>query len=167
MYVIIEQMKVALGGTFDPLHDGHKKLLKKVFELSDGGEIVIGVTSDRFARIGRSIVVLPYNARAENIRQYMYKEYGVKVRTVELNDRYGVTLDEGFDYIVISPETYNVALKINELRKERGKKPIKIVKVEHLKATDGKTIASTRIKVGEIKLQSAKVKINFSLEKKV
>jgi len=38
-------MKVAIGGTFDPLHDGHKKLLKKVFELSEGGEIVIGVTS--------------------------------------------------------------------------------------------------------------------------
>lgn len=41
-------------------------------------------------------------------------------------------------------------LKINELREERGKKPIKIVKVEHLKAADGKAISSTRIKAGEI-----------------
>ncbi|MDI6886417.1 MAG: phosphopantetheine adenylyltransferase [archaeon] len=143
-------MKVAIGGTFDPLHDGHKKLLKKVYELSEGGEIVIGVTSDTMARASRNRVVLPYKVRAENIRQYMYKEYGIKVRTVELHDRYGITLDEDIDYIVISPETYEVALKINELRKERGKKPIKIVKVEHAKAADGKTISSTRIKEGEI-----------------
>ena len=143
-------MRIAIGGTFDPLHDGHKDLLKKVFELSEGGEIVVGVTSDRFARAGRVRDVLHYEARTENIRRYMYAEYGVNVRTVELNDRYGITLDEDFDYIVISPETYNVALKINELRKERGKKPIKIVKVEHLKAVDGETISSTRIKAGEI-----------------
>jgi pantetheine-phosphate adenylyltransferase len=143
-------MKVAIGGTFDPLHDGHKKLLKKVFELSEGGEIAIGVTSDTMARASRSREVLPYKARAEKIRRYMYEEYGVEVRIEELNDRYGVTLNEDFDYIVISPETYSVAVKINELRKERGKKAIKIVKVEHMKAADGKIISSTRIKAGEI-----------------
>ena len=43
-----------------------------------------------------------------------------------------------------------MALEINRLRKERGKKPIKIIKVEHAKAADGKTISSTRIKKGEI-----------------
>jgi pantetheine-phosphate adenylyltransferase len=143
-------MKVAIGGTFDQLHDGHKKLLKKVFELSAGGEIVLGVTSDTMARASRSREILPYEIRAENVRDYMYKEYGVQVRTVELNDRYGVTLEEDFDYIVISPETYAVALQINELREERGKKPITIVKVAHVKAADGKVISSTRVKAGEI-----------------
>jgi pantetheine-phosphate adenylyltransferase len=127
-------VRVAIGGTFDPLHDGHKKLLKKVYELSEGSEIVIGVTSDRMARASRN---------------------RVKVRTVELHDRYGVTLDEDFDYIVISPETYEVALQINELRKEREKKPITIVKVEHAKAADGKAISSTRIKEGEIDTHGA------------
>lgn len=143
-------MKVAIGGTFDPLHDGHKKLLNRVFELSEGGEIVIGVTSDTMARTNKTRVVLPYKTRAENVRQHMYEEYGADVRIAELNDRYGPTLNEDFNYIVISPETYPVALKINELRKERGKKPITIVKVEHLKAADGKLISSTRIKAGEI-----------------
>ncbi|MFZ2071020.1 MAG: phosphopantetheine adenylyltransferase [Halobacteriota archaeon] len=144
-------MKVAIGGTFDPLHDGHKKLLKRVYELSDGGEIVIGVTSDKMARATRSREVRPYHVRAKNITQYMYNEYGVTVMIEELNDRYGITIDEeNIDYIVISPETYEVALQINELRQARGKKPIKIVKVEHAKAVDGETISSTRIKAGEI-----------------
>ncbi len=152
-------MKIAIGGTFDPLHDGHKKLLEKVFELSAGGEIVIGVTSDTMARASRSREIFPYEVRAENVREYMYTEYGVQVRTVELNDRYGVTLDEDFDYIVISPETYAVALEINELREERGKKPIAIVKVAHVKAADGKVISSTRIKAGEIDQHGTLLKV--------
>jgi pantetheine-phosphate adenylyltransferase len=146
----VRKIRVAIGGTFDPLHDGHKKLLKKVYELSEGGEIVIGVTSDKMARANKDRLVLPYDRRAEKIRQYMREEYGITVRTMALNDRYGVTLDEDIDYIVISPETYDVALTINELRKERGKKPIKIVNVAHAKAADGKVISSTRIKAGEI-----------------
>jgi pantetheine-phosphate adenylyltransferase len=143
-------MKVAFGGTFDPLHDGHKKLLKRVYELSDGGEIVIGVTSDAMARAYRDRDVRPFEERAAAIQQYMREEYGVVARVVKLHDRYGPTLNEDFDYIVISPETYPVAVKINELRKARGKKPIEIVRVEHVKAADGGLISSTRINAGEI-----------------
>ncbi|MCD6202924.1 MAG: phosphopantetheine adenylyltransferase [Methanophagales archaeon] len=147
-------MRVAVGGTFEPLHDGHKRLLRKAYELcadgNDDGEIVIGITSDRMAEATKTRLVLPYKVRAANIAQYMHREYQVRVRTVELDDRYGVTLEEDIDYIVISPETYDVAVEINELRKERGKEPIKIVKVEHAKAEDGKPIASRRIKAGEI-----------------
>ena len=147
-------MRIAVGGTFEPLHDGHKRLLRKAYELcadgNDDGEIVIGITSDRMAEATKTRLVLPYKVRAANIAQYMYREYQVRVRTVELDNRYGVTLDEDVDYIVISPETYDVAVEINKLRKERGKKPIEIVKVEHTKAEDGKPIASRRIKAGEI-----------------
>ena len=147
-------MRIAVGGTFEPLHDGHKRLLRKAYELcadsNDDGEIVIGITSDRMAEATKTRLVLPYKVRAANIAQYMYREYQVRVRTVELDNRYGVTLDEDVDYIVISPETYDVAVEINKLRKERGKEPIEIIKVEHTKAEDGKPIASRRIKAGEI-----------------
>ncbi len=142
---------MVVGGTFDPLHDGHKRLLRRAYELSGSdGEVVIGITSNRMVKANKSRLVLPYTVRAANVAQYMYREYQIRVQTVELEDRYGVTLDEDIDYIIISPETYDVALEINELRRARGKKPIKIVKVEHVKAEDGKPISSTRIKAGEI-----------------
>ena len=41
-----EYEKVAVGGTFDKFHDGHKKLLSTAFEL--GRQIEVGVTSEAF-----------------------------------------------------------------------------------------------------------------------
>ena len=142
-------MKVALGGTFNPLHDGHKALLRKVVELSKADEIVIGLTSDDMAR-ERYRTVLSYTVRAENIKQYMKREYGVDVRIIELFDRFGITLDEEIDSIVVSPETVVVADEINELRKDRGCKAMKVIVVDHVLAEDGDIISSTRIKKGEI-----------------
>ena len=45
-------MRVAVGGTFQPLHDGHKTLLRKAFELSKN--VDIGLTSDEMARSMRT-----------------------------------------------------------------------------------------------------------------
>ena len=38
---------VALGGTFDIIHDGHMKLLNKAFSISN--KAIIGLTSDELA----------------------------------------------------------------------------------------------------------------------
>ncbi len=39
-----------VGGTFESLHDGHKRLLTRWFELpGPDGPVVIGLTSDSFA----------------------------------------------------------------------------------------------------------------------
>ncbi|HDM60139.1 MAG TPA: phosphopantetheine adenylyltransferase [Archaeoglobus veneficus] len=138
--------KVALGGTFEPLHEGHKKLIDVAVKL---GDVTIGVTSDELAR-KRLRSVLPYEIRAENLRQYMLRKYGFEPEIVRIYDPYGETLEIDFDYIVVSPETYSVAEMINEKRKELGKKEIKIVKVDWVRAEDGEPISATRIKRGEI-----------------
>ncbi len=140
--------KVALGGTFEPLHEGHKKLIEVAIKLG-GKDIMIGVTSDEMAR-KRFRSVLPFKIRAENLRQFVKRKYGFEPEIVEIRDPYGKTLEIDFEYLVVSPETYGMALKINEKRKELGKRPIKIVKVEFVLAEDGKPISSTRIKNGEI-----------------
>ncbi len=141
-------MKVALGGTFEPLHEGHKKLIDVAIKLG-GRNVTIGITSDKMAR-ARMRSVLPFVIRAENVRRYVMKKYGFEPEIVKITDPYGKTLEVDFEYLVVSPETYEMALRINEKRAKLGKKKIKIVKVDWVLAEDGKPISSTRIKRGEI-----------------
>jgi len=138
--------KVALGGTFEPLHQGHKKLIQVAMGL---GEVTIGITNDKMAR-KKLRSVLPFEIRAENVRRYIIREYQLKPEIVRLDDPFGITLSSDFDYIVVSPETLSVANAINEKRKELGKKEIEIVMVDFVMAEDNKPISSTRIKKGEI-----------------
>ncbi|MBC7115302.1 MAG: pantetheine-phosphate adenylyltransferase [Archaeoglobi archaeon] len=140
-------MKVAVGGTFEPLHDGHKALLEKAFSL--GCEVVIGVTSDEMAR-KRVRSVLPFEIRAENLRRYVKRRFGVEPKIMKLNDKYGDVVEGDYRYIVVSPETYPVALEINERREKKGKNPVEIILVPHVLAEDGEPISSTRIKKGII-----------------
>ncbi|MCX9013045.1 MAG: phosphopantetheine adenylyltransferase [Candidatus Methanoperedens sp.] len=140
--------RVVVGGTFDPLHDGHRALLGKACELSLGGELVIGLTSDRMAK-NKSHKVDDYRMRYDSIRRF-FREQGINPVIIKLDDPYGPTLHEDFDYIVVSPETYPTALRINEIREEKGLKPIEIVLVDYVLAEDGLPISSTRISRGEI-----------------
>jgi pantetheine-phosphate adenylyltransferase len=148
-------VKVALGGTFEPLHEGHKKLIDVAIELG-GEQVMIGITSDRMAR-ARMRSVLPFSIRAENVRRYILRKYGFEPNIVKITDPFGRTLQLDFDYLVVSPETYEVALKINEKRLEMGKRKIKIVKVNWVMAEDGRPISSTRIKRGEIDRYGGKI----------
>ncbi len=140
-------MKVALGGTFDPLHEGHKRLIRKAFSISR--DVVFGVTSDEMAR-KRLRNVLPCTVRVRNLKEYVKRLYGVEPRIEIIRDCYGKTLEEDYDYLIVSPETYENARRINEKRIEMGKKPITIVVVDFVLAYDKKPISATRIKNGEI-----------------
>jgi len=137
---------VAIGGTFDVLHDGHKALLKKAYTL---GDVIIGLVSDEMAR-KKALVVNTYQSRKKAVTVYIKALTGTDPLIVALNDPFGPTLEERFDYIVVSPETLAVAKKINALRSQRGLLPIKIVCVNFVLAQDGKPISSTRIHNGEI-----------------
>lgn len=143
---------VAVGGTFEYLHYGHKKLLEKAVELAtNGGEVHIGVTSDKMANNSK-INVSGYHIRKNNIIHYMNTKYAgnINYRIFELNNSFGPAIEYDYDYIVVSPETYNNALKINEFRKKNGLNLIKIIQINYILAEDGKPISSTRIKKGII-----------------
>ncbi|WP_440947415.1 phosphopantetheine adenylyltransferase [Methanosarcina sp. T3] len=142
--------KVAVGGTFQYLHDGHARLIEKAFEIAGNGKVYIGLTSDEMLQKNHSID--NYENRRVRLLEYI-DEMEIpkeKYEITRLNDPCGPTVEEDFDYIVVSPETYPVALKINRIREKKGKKPLEIVYVEYVMAEDGTPISSTRIAKGEI-----------------
>jgi pantetheine-phosphate adenylyltransferase len=142
--------KVAVGGTFQYFHDGHAKLIEKAFEIAEDGKVYIGLTSD--SMINKSHSIDNYEKRRARLLQSI-KEMGFpqgRYEVTRLNNPCGPTLEEDFDYIVVSPETYPVALKINRIREEKGKEPLEIVYVDYVMAEDGIPISSTRIAEGEI-----------------
>jgi pantetheine-phosphate adenylyltransferase len=142
--------KVAVGGTFQYLHDGHAKLIEKAFEIAQDGTVHIGLTSDEMLHKSHDIENFE-SRRAQLLRYLKEKGYPEDIyEVVSLNDPCGPSVEEDFDYIIVSPETYPVALKINDIREKRGKKPLEIVYVEYVMAEDGIPISSTRITEGEI-----------------
>ncbi len=140
--------RVAVGGTFDPLHDGHKALLSRACELSKGGELLVGLTSDEMI-LSKNHDVNDYSSRRKEVDLFT-REQGINPKIVKLDDPFGPTIRDDFDLIVVSPETHHVALKINEIRKKKGLKEIELVLVDYVLAEDGLPISSSRIKKGGI-----------------
>ena len=138
--------KVAVGGTFDKFHYGHRRLIDIAFEI--GTYVVIGVTSNEFGGIkGR---IEPCNVRMSNLRSLLEKKHQ-NYDIQQLNDPYGTTItDQTIDAIVVSEETEPTAFKINKIRKEKNMKPLDIVTIGMVLADDGIPISSTRIRRGEI-----------------
>ena len=140
--------RAAVGGTFNPLHDGHIALLRKAVELSRGGELLIGLTSDEMTR-KKDHEVDDYNTRLNDVMKFI-KTLGIIPTIVRLDDPYGPTIREDFDYLVVSPETHPSGLMINMIRKEKGLCQLNIVLVDYVLADDGLPISSTRVWNGEI-----------------
>jgi pantetheine-phosphate adenylyltransferase len=145
--------KVVLGGTFDILHKGHEALLKKAFEL---GKVTIGLTSNKFAQKLKKRRITPFKERKKNLENFVKEKFSKRVRIIKINDIFGPTLKEDFDFIVVSEETFKNALKINQKRKKLKKPEIKIVKIEMILAEDKKPISCARIREGEIDKEGRK-----------
>ncbi len=143
-------MKVCIGGTFDKLHKGHKTLIKKAFEKAgDKGSVFIGVTTDDFAKDKKN--VKPLKERINNVQAYLNKKkYYNKYVIKPISDRYGPSINNDFDAIVVSTETIKTAKEINNKRTKIGKKPLEIVEIKPVLAEDGLRISSTRIRNNEI-----------------
>lgn len=143
--------KVAVGGTFDELHKGHKTLLEKAFEI--GEAVIIGLSSDGFVlKMGKPHVTASYAERKKELETYL-QEHDLTKRTkiVQLNDPYGLTIKgDNLDALVVSKETEAIASKINDIRKGEKLPPLKIVTVDMVQAENSSPISTTRIRKGEI-----------------
>ncbi len=145
-------MDVALGGTFDPVHDGHRRLFERAFEL---GDVTVGLTSDDLAVETRHVdrYVRPFEDRKRDLTAELTSFADRYDRTFEirrLEEPTGIAVEPQFDFLIVSPETVDGGRKINEIRTDRGDDPLELVVVDHARAEDGDIISSTRIVKGEI-----------------
>jgi len=142
---------VAVGGTFDEFHKGHRALLMKAFEA--GEQVLIGLCSDEFAKkLHKPHPTAPYEQRLEELKDFLGKhDFLKRAKIIPLNDVYGVTLSKGcVESLVVSRETESAALKINEERKKLGLPPLDIAVIEMVPSENHAPISTTRIRRGEI-----------------
>lgn len=141
---------MALGGTFDHFHRGHKRLIRRAFET--GRYIVIGITTDELARELGKEELEPFDKRRKAVEDYIKGEFeNVRYEILGLNDPYGPILeDSDIIALVVSPETLSRGYEALKIREEKGMKPLDLYIVPFVLAEDGLPISSSRIRKGEI-----------------
>lgn len=145
-------MRVAVAGTFGPIHDGHREMLRKALEVGDEG-VVVGLASDEFANAKRDRWVPEFEEREQQLRETItaLDEWDREVEIRKFHDEHGFADDDPeLDALVVSPETDEELAAINDDRAERGMDPLEPLVVPYAMAEDGERISSTRIVRGEI-----------------
>jgi pantetheine-phosphate adenylyltransferase len=155
-----------LGGTFTPIHNGHRALLHKAFQTAshdgDGdGHVVVGLTSTDLARETRSDPahvdllgpLADRRAALETELDRMGAAYTASYEIIELTDPEGPAATRAdVDALVVSPEAkaQRRAYDLNQHRVENGLGPLEVHTPPFVVAEDGTRISSTRIRNGEI-----------------
>lgn len=144
---------VALGGTFGPIHDGHREMFRRAFEI---GDVLLGVTSDTLATQTRHEPrpIPSFSKRKTALKEELDALADTYNREYEINKLTdpagGVDENPDVTHLIVSPETFSRGESLNETRVENGLEPLSIEIVDPLLADDGKRISSTRIVNGEI-----------------
>lgn len=143
--------KVAVGGTFDELHKGHKALLSTAFEL--GENVVIGLSSDELvSKMKKPHVTASYIERQQGLKKWVSQQgWTTRVEIVPLYDAFGSSIkDPEIEALIVSQETTANAEKINERRCNAGLEPLQIFAITMVPSQNCGPISTTRIRRGEM-----------------
>ncbi len=143
--------KVAVGGTFDELHRGHKTLLSAAFEV--GESVVIGLTSDEMVtKLNKPHKTASYEERKRELRKWLNLQgWGFRAEITPLFDAFGSSIkDAKIEALVVSLETAPSAEKINERRQKAGLGALRIVAINMVPSQNCRPISTTLIRRGEM-----------------
>lgn len=145
-----EYSLVAMGGTFDIIHKGHIALISKAFLISD--QVMIGLTSDDFARNKGKKIFNSYRDRLDNLQNVINEMFPKsKYQIIELKGDFGpAVLEESVKALIVSEETQDKGGILNEMRAKRGIPPVDVIIVPIELAQDNNKISTTRIRNSEI-----------------
>jgi pantetheine-phosphate adenylyltransferase len=155
-----------LGGTFTPIHNGHRALLHKAFQTAshDGegdGHVIVGLTSTVLAEKMRTDP-----SHADELGSFLDRRDDLETELERIAEAYTATFEifqletphgpagnrEDIDALVVSPEAkaQQRAYELNQNRTAEGLRPLEIHTPPFVIAEDGTRISSTRIRNGEI-----------------
>ncbi|CEG38591.1 bifunctional coenzyme a synthase [Plasmopara halstedii] len=136
---------VILGGTFDHLHNGHKKLLSLAVSIC-ANRMLVGVTAQSMlTNKSHAELLEPLEKRKSAVRDYIaFLNPRVIVDIVKIEDPFGpaVVIPEPAA-MVVSSETLAGAAKINSIRVDRGLPKLYIFACRR---TESSTLSSTCIR---------------------
>lgn len=157
-----------LGGTFDHLHIGHKKLIDTAFSQSE--KVTLGLSTqnlykDKFL----SGLIDSYEIRESELKNYFKeKNYFSRAVIVSLEDIFGPSLQiRNIDAIFVTQTTLPNAQIINKERAKLGLPLLEVITVPFVKDESGNIITSERIRLGEIDRQGHVYKYIFKNKEKL
>ncbi|KAG0378718.1 hypothetical protein BGX24_003005 [Mortierella sp. AD032] len=129
---------VALGGTFDHLHAGHKILLSMTAWISSH-RVVCGVTDDAMLKTKKFKEFMePLNKRIDAVERFLriFKR-GLVYEVVPISDMYGPTItDDKLEALMVSKETLKGGGMVNQERANRSLPPLTIEVINVISPTE-------------------------------
>jgi pantetheine-phosphate adenylyltransferase len=140
---------IGLGGTFDHLHEGHRLLLSTAAKLGD--HIALALTTEALLKNKKHHDLLDsYETREKKVCHYLESEVGLSSNDytiIPLSDPYGPAItDSTLEAHISSVETHDTAIKINEIRVERGLPPMILIIIPIVFDSAGVKMSSTDIR---------------------
>lgn len=148
---------IAIAGTFDRLHKGHRFFIGEAFKF--GERVIIGLTSKKYVEEKRKAKseklktnVNNYETRKRELEEFLTAEKILeRAEIVKIDDLYGPAIERtDIQALAVTSETIKGGRLVNRKRLELGLKGLELVQIPLVKADDRDRIASTRIRLGEI-----------------
>ncbi len=141
---------LAVAGTFDHFHKGHRYLLDLALEKAE--KVSIGVTNGEMTK-GKQLssTIEPLSIRMQNVRSFVDQRNALKrVEFFVLEDIYGIARDDRtLEAVLVTQATEANAQKVNEVRKQSEIPELEIITADLLEGED-EVISSTAIRMGRI-----------------
>ncbi|KAF9911062.1 hypothetical protein EC991_004935 [Linnemannia zychae] len=129
---------VALGGTFDHLHAGHKILLSMTAWIANH-RVVCGVTDDAMLKTKKFKEFMePLDKRIDAVERFLriFKR-GLVYEVVPISDMYGPTItDDKLEALMVSKETLKGGGMVNQERANRNLPPLTIEVINVISPTE-------------------------------
>ncbi|CAO3637070.1 unnamed protein product [Cunninghamella blakesleeana] len=132
--------KVAVGGTFDQLHAGHKILLTMT-ALSTRKSLIVGVTDDVMlvSKKNREFIAST-DVRISKVSEFLHRvRNGLDYSIVPITDPFGPTItDPSIQALICSHETLKGSQMVNDERLKRNFNPLAIKIIDVISSSTNK-----------------------------